>query len=331
MLPLPALLGPVWHLQTNRLIRFFNDSLPLALKSISLHGLETIPEVKEGDDIATLIHDACTREQIQLMTGDVVMITSKIVSKAEGRTINLREIKPSRRARAIARITGKDPVEVEIVLRESKDIRAVIPVKKIADNFPEVFGSMARDRNNVGRLLAEEPAFLVTTTMGGLMSTDAGLDYSNSPSGRCTVLPTNASRSASAIRVRLSEICGADVAIVITDTEVSFTHLYGSLDIAVGFSGIHPVSRLFGSKDRFGREKFGGADVVVDELAGAAALLTGQTSEGVPVVVVKNLAYEKQQDGHPLPVPSEVLSKGIRWSLLATLKLKLAPLLEPFV
>ena len=219
------------------------------MKTISLHGLETIPEVKEGDDVAALILEACTREQIHLTTGDVVIVTSKIVSKAEGRTINLREVKPSRRARAIARITGKDPVEVEIVLRESKDIRAVIPLRKIADNFPEVFGSMASDdKNNMERLLAEEPAFLVTTTKvaGGLMSTDAGLDYSNNPSGRCTVLPLNAGGSASAIRARLLEICGADVAVVITDTEVSFTHLY-----LLGYDALKDLEVLALALERF--------------------------------------------------------------------------------
>ena len=224
-------------------------------------------------------------------------------------------------------------MEVEIVLRESKDVRAVIPVEKIAAAFPEIFGSLTRDRDVASRLLAAEPAFLVTTTTGGLIATDAGLDYSNNPSGTCTVLPADPSQSASSIRAGLSRICGVDVAVVITDTEVAFTHLYGTVDIAVGFSGIEPVSQLFGSKDRFGREKFGGADVVVDELAAAAALLMGQTSEGIPVVVVSNLAYGKRR-GDELAIPpiaGRALSKGVWWSLLATLKLKLAPLYEPFV
>ena len=299
------------------------------MKSISFCGLETIPEVKEGDDIARLICDACTREQVALATGDVVIVTSKIVSKAEGRALNLRDITPGRRARAISRITGKDAVEVEIILRESKEIRAVIPVGKIARNFPQIFRSIAKDSDIASRLLAEEPAFLVTATAEGVVSTDAGLDYSNNPSGRCTVLPRDPSRSAGAIRAGLTSICGADVAVVITDTEVSFTHLFGTVDVAVGFSGIWPISRMFGTRDRFGREKFGGADIVVDELGAASALLMGQTSEGIPVVVVKNLSYEKE--GPPLQTPSEALSKGIWWTLLATLKLKLGPLLQPFV
>lgn len=298
------------------------------MKSITVQGLETIPEVKEGDDLARLITEAGAREGVQLRDGDVVLVTSKIVSKAEGRSVDVSEVKPGRRARAVARLTAKDAVEVEIILRESEEIRAVIPVRKIARRFPEIFGSIAKDNQVAERLLAQEPAFLVTTS-GGALATDAGLDYSNNPFGLCTLLPKDPSGSASAIRSGLRKASGADVAVVITDTEVSFTHLYGTMDIAIGFSGIQPVSRLFGTSDRFGREKFGGADVVVDELAGAAALLMGQTSEGVPVVVVKDLRYEKEVA--PVATPKDALSRGIRWSVLATLKVRLAPLLKPFV
>ena len=299
------------------------------MKSITIHGLETIPEVREGDDIARLIHEASIREEVQLSDGDVVMVTSKIVSKSEGRIVHLLDVSPSSKARAVARVTGKDAVEVEMILRESQGIRAVIPVRKIASRFPEIFSAISNDREVASRLLTQEPAFLVTVTKGGLMATDAGLDYSNNPPGSCTVLPENPDSSATAIRAELGRISGADVAVVITDTEVSFTHLYGSMDIAIGFSGIQPVSRLFGTTDRYGREKFGGADVVVDELAAAAALLMGQTSEGIPVVVVKNLAYDRE--GAPLKAPQDALTKGIWWSFLATLKLKLSPVLQPFV
>lgn len=299
------------------------------LKTISFHGLQTIPEVKEGDSIARLIHEASAREEVRLSDGDVVLVTSKIVSKAEKRTVETAQVRPSRRARAIARVTGKDPVEVEIIIRDSREIRAAIPVRKISQKFPGIFRSISSDSDVAERLLVEEPAFLVTVSSGGLMATDAGLDYSNNPAGRCTLLPADPSASASGIREELRKLSGADVAVVITDTEISFTHLYGTTDVAIGFSGIEPVSRRFGSPDRFGREKFGGADIVVDELAAAAALLMGQTSEGVPVVLVKNLAYERP--GAPVSVPEDALGKGIWWTVLATIKLKLAPLLQPFV
>ena len=160
-------------------------------------------------------------------------------------------------------------------------------------------------------------------------ASDAGLDFSNNPAGTCTLLPADSNRSADAIREGLSGLCGRDVAVIITDTEVTFTHLFGSQDVALGYSGIRPVAHLFGSKDRFGREKFGGADVIVDELAGASALLMGQTSEGVPVVIARGLKYDT--DSLRTKSGGEIMSKSILWSVLATVELKLAWLLEPFV
>lgn len=299
------------------------------MKDIRICGLETIPEVKKGDDLARMISDACRREGFDLAPGDVVLITSKIVSKAEGRVVNLSEVVPGRKARAVAKATGKDPVEVEVILREAEHIRGVIPVKKIAERFPEIFDNIARDKDSVSRVLSEVPAMLLTTKEG-LTSSDAGLDYSNNPAGTCTLLPADPNGSADSIRRGLADLCGGEVAVVITDTEVTFTHLYGSQDIAIGYSGIRPVARAFGSEDRYRRAKFGGADVIVDELAGASALLMGQTSEGIPVVIVKGLRYDR--DNMPAPKSGdEILSKGILWSLLATAKLRLARLLEPFV
>jgi F420-0:gamma-glutamyl ligase len=119
--------------------------------------------------------------------------------------------------------------------------------------------------------------------------------------------------------------------VVITATEIAFTHIYGSTEVAIGYAGIRPVARRFGSKDRFGREKFGGADVIVDELACGAALLSGQTTEGIPVVIVRGLEYEKDGDIDKMSFPSDALQKGIRWTMLSTLKLRLfTKLLELF-
>jgi coenzyme F420-0:L-glutamate ligase/coenzyme F420-1:gamma-L-glutamate ligase len=301
------------------------------MKQISLYGLESMPEVKQGDDLVQEIYDACIRENVDLAPGDVVIVTSKVVSKAEGRILDLKEITPSRRARAIATLTGKDPVEVEIILRDSQSIRAVIPVKKIVAHFPHVLGDLAPDKSSVARLLNEEPSLLITVTKQGILASDAAMDYSNNPGGMCTLLPENPTESARRIREGLTRHCGGDVAVILTDTEVAYMHLYGSLDIAIGYSGILPVSRGFGTKDRFGREKFGGVDVVVDELASSAALLMGQTSQGVPVVIAKNVAYERGEEVPPAATPVGILSKGIWWSILSTLKLRFAGLLALFV
>ncbi|MDG6996979.1 MAG: coenzyme F420-0:L-glutamate ligase, partial [Nitrososphaerota archaeon] len=259
------------------------------MKQISFYGLQTIPEVKPGDNVARIILDACERESISLCENDIVVITSKIVSKAENSIVYLSKVVPSRRAKSIARLTEKDPVEVEIILGETQRISAVIPVKKIMNSYPAITNNLSTDREASARAIAKVPAMLLTQTKQGLLATDAGLDYSNNPEGTASLLPKDPKASARRIREDFRKISGKNVAVVMTDTEIAYGNLYGSTEVAIGFSGIRPVSRLFGTKDRFGREKFGGADIIVDELACAAALLEGQTSEGVPVVIVKGL------------------------------------------
>ncbi|MCL5067995.1 MAG: coenzyme F420-0:L-glutamate ligase [Thaumarchaeota archaeon] len=299
------------------------------LKQISLYGLQTIPEVESGDDLAVTILEACAREGVELWENDILIITSKIVSKAENSIVDLSRVVPSRKARSIAKLTGKDPVEVEIILGEVERITAVIPVKKIMKSNPEIAYDITKDKEAASRAIDKVPAMLLTRTKNGLLATDAGLDYSNNPEGSASLLPRNPTASAKKLREDLKRISGKNIAVVITDTEISYGNLYGSTEVAIGYSGIYPVSRLFGSKDRFGREKFGGADVTVDELACASALIEGQTCESIPVVIVRGLDYEKGDLERA--TPTGTLERGIRWVVLATIKLWFARLLEPFV
>jgi coenzyme F420-0:L-glutamate ligase / coenzyme F420-1:gamma-L-glutamate ligase len=291
------------------------------LKQLSIFGLETIPEIKPGDDISAFILASCEKEKIRLETNDVIVITSKIVSKAENNLIDLEKIVPSRRARAIAKLTGKEPVEVEIILSQSTKISAVIPVEKVMRHYPEIFYNLSIDEEVASRTVHKVPSMLLTLTKQGIPATDAGLDYSNNPPGIASLLPSDPNSAAKRIRDRLCKDSGKDVAVVISDTEISFANIYGSTEVAIGYSGIRPVARLFGSKDRFGREKFGGADIIVDELANSAALLEGQTSEGIPVVIIRGLQYEKADDH--LSFPTDAREKGLKWTILATLKLRL--------
>jgi coenzyme F420-0:L-glutamate ligase/coenzyme F420-1:gamma-L-glutamate ligase len=291
--------------------------------AISLIGLQTIGEIKEGDDLVRLIGEACEREGVPLEAGDVIVITSKIVSKAEGRTADLNVIVPSKKAKAIARMTGKDPVEVEAILRESINVVAVVPVWKVARRFPRILDNITTDRAAAEKVMKTEPTLLVTVTKQGLLASDAAIDYSNNQPGKCSQLPLDPSASARRIRDGLAKMAGGDLAVVITDTEIAYTHLYGSTEVAVGSSGISPVARGFAARDRFGKEKFGGVDIVVDEVACAAALLMGQTAEGIPVVVIKGLKYAKGDDLKPTSFPLEALRYGIKWTFLATIKLRL--------
>lgn len=300
------------------------------MKQISLIGLETLPEIKPGDDIPIEIADSCKRENIQLAENDVIVITSKIVSKAENSLVELSTVVPGRKAKAIAKLTGKNPVEVEIILGQSKGVSAVIPVEKIMKRYPEIVESISVDKEAAKRTVESVPSMLLTQTPQGILATDAGLDYSNNELGKASLLPKDPSSSAKKIRERILKLSGKNVAVILTDTEIAYTDNFGSKEVAIGFSGIRPLSNKFGSKERFGREKFGGADVVVDEIACAAALLEGQTSEGIPVVIIRGLDYDRGDEFKKSFSP-DILRKGIWWSLLATLKLRFERLLEPFV
>ncbi len=298
------------------------------MNSISLVGLNTIPEVQKGDDVASLIIQACKREAVQVVSGDIVVITSKIVSKSEGSIVELKNVKASSRSKAIARLTGKNPIHVELIRRQSKKIVAAVPIFKISKYHPHIISNIAKDKEQGLRVLENENTLLITEVKHGLAS-DAGIDYSNNAKGFVTLLPVDAQESASRIRKELMKYVEGDLAVIITDTDVAFMHMIGSTEIAVGYSGIRPTAGNFGSVDRFGREKFGGVDIVVDELACAAALLMGQTCEGVPVVIIHGLKYDK--DDVKLEPNMNLLRRAVWLTVLTSIKLRFSRLLEPFM
>lgn len=121
------------------------------------------------------------------------------------------------------------------------------------------------------------------------------MDSSNHPEGVVSVPPRDPDRFAGEIRDKIFGLIGKEVAVIITDTEMWFS--YGSLDFARGSSGIQVVSKSFGEPDLYGKPKFGGVDCVAHELACASALLMGQTSEGVPAVIVRGYKYVKSEEG----------------------------------
>jgi len=215
-----------------------------------------LPEVGTGDDVAALVDDQTT-----LRDGDVVCVASTIVSKAEGRAFDLADFEPGFRARAIARrleaVTGEDknPRFARAVLEESEE------------------------------LLMEAP-FLLTVTRFGHITVNAGIDRSNVPDADLLLLPADPAESARAIREGLD----ADPAVVVTDTSGRpFRH--GQRAVALGWAGI-PASRDWrGEHDRDGRELDVTVQAVVDELAGAANLVTGEGAGGTPVAVVRGWSF----------------------------------------
>jgi len=282
-----------------------------------------MPQIERGADIAKLL----SREDLR--DGDVVILTSKMVSKALGLVYRLDDYRPSPRAERIASRYGLDPRAVEAVLRHSERIVGVIPVKRLFEEGVFDIERHAPDPEAAREAIERVPALMVTIR-GGQLYTDAGLDFSNHPPGYFSLPPLDPDAEAKRISHRIEEETGRRVAIVITDTELS---PFGSVELARGSYGVRPVRRSFGLPDLYGRPKFGGAEATAQMLAMAAGLLMGQAAEGVPAVLVRGLSYEWSEEGvgrymrglveerHALPVilRETLWLKGASWA---------APLLE---
>ena len=220
-----------------------------------------IPEIKPGDDVAGMIV-AAARSAPGIENSDVVVVTQKIVSKAEGRVIKLDAVTASPEAERLALETEKDPRLVELVLRES--VRVV------------------RQRGPV----------LITETKHGFICANSGIDASNvGPEGTVCLLPEDPDRSARDIRSAILEGTGADVAVIISDT-FGRPWREGHTNVAVGVAGMLPFVDYVGQVDSFGYELRVSTLCVVDEIAAAAELVQNKL-DGVPVAIVRGFDYPR--------------------------------------
>ena len=237
---------------------------------LEIFGIEGLPEIVPGDDLATLIHAAAVSSGDPLVDGDVVVITSKIVSKAEGRAVELADVEPSAFARSWGERWEKDPRVVEVVLQESKRvIRQIGPV-------------------------------LITETHHGFCCANSGVDQSSSGGhDRVLVLPVDPDASCRRVRERFSEL-GVDVAVIMSDT-FGRPWREGQTDVAIGVAGIQPLHSYIGQHDPHGHEFRVQELCVADELAAAAELVKGNTSR-VPVAVVRGHPWEPDDDASIAPV-----------------------------
>lgn len=230
------------------------------MKLLRIIGLETIPDVKPGDDIASLIVNSCIQEGVDIDDGDVIVIAQKIVSKAEGRILNTNSLKPSSKAKKLSKTTGKDAGFIEAVLRESKEV------------------------------VKAAPGHLITVTRHGIVCANAGIDRSN-VSGLeniVTLLPIDPDVSAENIRKKLETLTGKKVAVIISDTHGRPLR-NGQINVAIGLSGIDPFKDYRGMKDLAGYTLHVKNIAIADELASAAELVMGQAQERIPVAIVKGL------------------------------------------
>jgi len=263
------------------------------MQKIELYGL-SLPRLDEPADLEMLLATYLRAHDLSLQNGDLLVITSKYVQKAKGLVVRIADVQPGRRAKWLSKLTGKPAVEVQMILDAS---RRVLFFSR-TDFMAEHLDALGHQRDQAEAALAGEQAVLFTVSKNGFITTDSGLDYSNVPPGYAVVNAYDFDRLAEEIKTTLRERCGAEIAVVITDTEFTFSNgKFGSMDFAVGSAGLAPLSRAFGAPDLYGRPKFGGLDLVVDEVSAAAALLMKQSAEGVPAVLLRGLTYERSDEG----------------------------------
>ncbi len=229
------------------------------MRSFVAYGLEGFPLIKRGDNIAKIIVGVCRDNGLNVQDHDVIVIAQKIFSKAEGRILALEDVIPSRKAKRLSKVTGKDARFVEMVLRESKTI------------------------------LKASQEILLVRDCRGLVCINAGIDKSNvEGEENFSLLPENPDLSARKCRNGLRRLTGKDVAVIVTDS-YSRPFRRGQVNFAIGVSGIDVFRDYRGKKDLFGHVLRVKNVAVVDEIAAAAELLVGQGAEAIPVVIVRGL------------------------------------------
>jgi coenzyme F420-0:L-glutamate ligase/coenzyme F420-1:gamma-L-glutamate ligase len=227
------------------------------VKRIEVLGVENFPEVRPGDDLNRMISGAIARD---LRPHDLLVVTHKIVSKAEGRLVDLRTVEPSTLAKGYAARYGKDPRQIEVVLRESR------------------------------RIVRMDRGIIISETHHGFVCANAGVDASNVP-GDDTVclLPLEPDASAARLVDALAEGPGVEVAVVISDS-FGRAWRHGITDVAIGVAGMDPVADYTGLRDPHGYPMEASVLAVADELAAAAELVMGKT-DGIPLAIVRGYSY----------------------------------------
>lgn len=231
-----------------------------------LTALPGFPLVFPGNDLAVLILKGVERAGLTLQDGDLLVVTQKVVSKAEGRLINLMEVDPSSEAIRLAEETDKDPRLVEIILNESRQV--------------------LRKRNGI----------IIVEHRLGFVCANAGVDHSNvqgevGQQGEwVTMLPQNPDASAQMLCERLKDATGAEIGVIIIDSHGRAWRL-GTVGIAIGVAGFPALLDLRGRPDLFGDPLMTTQVGLADEVAAAASILMGQADEGIPVIHIRGLPY----------------------------------------
>jgi coenzyme F420-0:L-glutamate ligase / coenzyme F420-1:gamma-L-glutamate ligase len=229
---------------------------------MTITALPDIPLIQVGNDLAAIILTGVNAAGLALQDGDALVVTSKIVSKAEGRLVDLRTVEPSPEAAQLAQETKKDPRVVELVLRESQMISR------------------------------KAPGVIVTQHRLGFVSANAGIDQSNvmGDDDHVLLLPLDPDASAQHLHQRLLELTGTHIGVVISDSHGRPFRM-GNVGVAIGVAGMPALVDLRGQDDLFGRKLKISIQGYADMVASAAALLSGEGDEGRPVMHIRGLNY----------------------------------------
>jgi coenzyme F420-0:L-glutamate ligase/coenzyme F420-1:gamma-L-glutamate ligase len=223
-------------------------------------GIEGLPEINQGDDLGRLIADAAARQGTPLVGRDLLVVSQKIVSKSEGRTVRLADVIPSPAARAIAAEIERDPRLTEVILGESR------------------------------RIVRKDKGVLIVETHHGFVCANAGVDQSNVDADTACLLPEDSDRSARALRDRLRSLTGHALAIVVADT-FGRPWREGLTNVAVGLAGFLPLKSYLGELDPAGHVLQATIIALADELASAAEPAMGKLDR-IPVAIIRGLAWD---------------------------------------
>ena len=242
----------------------------MAARAISFTAVPDFPAVGAGDDLASLIGDAIRRAGMTLGDGDIIVIAQKIVSKAEDRYADLRDVTPSARAIELAAAVDKDPRLVELILGESAAV------------------------------LRHKPGVLIVEHRLGFVAANAAIDHSNvgaeGGDDHVLLLPRDPDASCRRLRAALADRFGVRLGVIINDS-VGRAWRLGTVGLAIGVAGPEPLVDLRGRRDLDGRELVVSETAFADEVAAAASIVMGQADEATPVVVAGGLDWRESEAG----------------------------------
>ena len=282
-----------------------------------------------GEFLLQLIEDAGIEPQDK----DVLAVSSKIAALFDPeRVVRMGEVIPSRKARLLGWLFGKDPRKVQLVL-EQGSVFLVVPMKRII-RIPSMRRMLEKRSANpeaMRRGYEELNNYTFVVRQHAVYLDEAGIDHTNSPDEFVTLLPRDPCETARAIREEIRTSRGVEVAVILSDTLTCVGRM-GSQDMAIGYSGIDPITRVTFSDDLFGVPRSGGIDIVIDSIAGMAGLVMGQTTERRPAVLIRGLDYAPERDDDAAGMAAVAMPPGSEWritlyTILATLRYRLGSLL----